>query len=67
VASTAQALVVGAISDPDTGAGRLVPKPRGLDSVGRGEVCGLLIGRLQDDSARRCIMESLIWNWSWRR
>jgi hypothetical protein len=40
--------------------GLLVLKPHDFEGVGRGEVCGLLIGRLQDVSARLCCIHCLV-------
>jgi hypothetical protein len=59
VASDAQTPLAGAISGHDTEAGGLIPKPHDFEGVGRKEVCGLLIGQLQDVSVHLCCVRCL--------
>jgi hypothetical protein len=47
----------------DTGVGGLIPKPRDSEGVGREEVCGSLIGRLQDVSVGLCCSHCLVVQW----
>jgi hypothetical protein len=49
----------------DTEAGGLILKLRESEGVDREEVCGLLIGRLEDVSTRLCCIRCLAIQWLW--